>query len=102
MTSMHKVYNSDNKALKTFLVVTLTFGICYTPLFLLGVLETYVDFLIPDWIFLLTSWMPFCNCVCNVYIYCFFNKSYRQTAKKVLFRMFPRCKTSVVPQNINL
>ena len=87
--------NNDNKALKTFLVVTLTFAGCYTPFFTMRVVETTSGESAPDWVQFLTYWLLVSNSMFNVIIYCLFNKVFRQTAKKILSERFPCCYRSV-------
>ena len=88
-----------NKALKMFLVVTLSFAICFTPLLLTITVESYTGAHVPDWINFIISWLAFSNSGLNVFIYFLFNHSYRQTAKKLISKRFSCCKGSVVPVN---
>ncbi|XP_071801289.1 histamine H2 receptor-like [Asterias amurensis] len=48
--------NHDNKALKTFLVVTLTFACCYTPLIFSRTVESLLAIQSPNWLRFLTLW----------------------------------------------
>ncbi|XP_071801290.1 histamine H2 receptor-like [Asterias amurensis] len=89
--------NHNNKALKTFLVVTLTFACCWTPLILSRTIEMLTGALGPNWLQFLTLWLATCNSMCNVWIYCLFNSSFRQMAKTILSERFPCCNRSVAP-----
>ena len=87
--------NHDNKALKTFLVVTLTFAGCYTPFLTMQIVRSLPGKFIPDGLQFFTLWLVVSNSMFNVIIYCLFNKVFRQTAKKILFETFPCCKRSI-------
>ena len=89
----------ENKALKTFFVVTLTFSGCYTPALILRVVRS-LSVPIPHWLEFLTIWLLISNSMFNVIIYCLFNTSFRQTAKKILLGRFPCCNRSVAPISI--
>ncbi|XP_071801347.1 histamine H2 receptor-like [Asterias amurensis] len=93
--------NHDNKALKTFLVVTLTFAGCYTPHLTLKTL-TSLGVSTPRSLSFLFFWLVISNSMFNVIIYCLFNKVFRQTAKKILLERFPCCNRSVAPIEIEL
>ena len=92
--------NHDNKALKTFLVVTLTFAGCYTPFLTLQTAMYLPGVSIPEWLQFLTLWLLISNSMFNVIIYCLFNKAFRQTAKKILLERFPCCNRAVGPFEI--
>ncbi|XP_071801333.1 histamine H2 receptor-like [Asterias amurensis] len=94
-------YNHDNKALKTFLVVTLTFAGCYTPNLTLETLMSLSGVSAPGWLQFLSLWLVVSNSMFNVIIYCLFNKVFRQTAKKIISETFPCCNRSVAPIEIN-
>ena len=86
----------DNKALKAFLMVTLTFAACYTPSTVLRAVEGWTDWTSPHWLQFLTVWLVFANSAFNVFIYCLCNQAYRQTAKKIFQEKIPCCKSSAV------
>ncbi len=67
----------ENKALKTFLVVTLTFAGCYTPVLILRIVGSLSSVSPPDWLEFLTLWLMMSNSMFNVIIYCLFNKAFR-------------------------
>ncbi|XP_033635042.1 beta-1 adrenergic receptor-like [Asterias rubens] len=81
--------NHDNKALKTFLVVTLTFFGCYTPFLLVNAAESFTGVPSPNWLQFLTVWLNTSNSMFNVWIYCLFNSSFRQVAKAILLKTLP-------------
>ncbi|XP_071798773.1 beta-2 adrenergic receptor-like [Asterias amurensis] len=89
--------NRDNKALKTFLVVTLTFAGCFFPFALVRVGRSLTGKLIPNWLQFLSSWLGTSNSMFNVWIYCLFNSSFREMAKKVISERFPCFNRSVAP-----
>ena len=93
------INNHDNKALKTFLVVTLTFAGCYTPILVLKVMGS-LSVPPPHWLEFITFWLLISNSMFNVIIYCLFNTSFRQTAKKIISERFPFCNRSIAPINI--
>ena len=90
----------DNKALKSFLVVTFAFAICYTPFLLVRIIEGQMGTAIPDWLQFISTWLAACNSAFNVFIYCLFNTKYRQTAKQILLKRFCSCHVAVQPVNI--
>ncbi|XP_022081989.1 beta-1 adrenergic receptor-like [Acanthaster planci] len=91
----------DNKALKVFLMVTLTFAICYSPNSLLRLVEGLANWTSPDWLQFIAEWLFIANSAFNVFIYCLFNMAYRQMAKKVIQERILCCKHSAVgPVNI--
>ncbi|XP_022081688.1 5-hydroxytryptamine receptor 2-like [Acanthaster planci] len=91
----------DNKALKAFLMVTLTFAACYTPFAVLRSVEGLAGWSSPHWLEFLTIWLIVANSACNVFIYCLYNHAYRQMAKKILQERLSCCKSSVIgPVNI--
>ncbi|XP_038078513.1 trace amine-associated receptor 8b-like [Patiria miniata] len=91
----------EHKALKTFLVVTLTFCACYTPFATLRIMEGFTGWTTPDWLGFLTVCLLYSNSAFNVFIYCLFNQAYRQTAKKIITERLPCLKRSTVgPVNI--
>ncbi|XP_022081990.1 beta-4C adrenergic receptor-like [Acanthaster planci] len=93
--------NEGNKALKVFLMVTLTFAICYSPNSLLRLVEGLTNWTSPDWLQFIVEWLFFANSAFNVFIYCLFNQAYRQMAKKVIQERILCCKHSAVgPVNI--
>ncbi|XP_038069592.1 beta-1 adrenergic receptor-like [Patiria miniata] len=92
----------DNKALKTFLAVTLTFSFCFLPVVITRTVQAYTSVKIPDWLLCTVYWLSICNSGFNVFIYCLFNRSYRRTAKKMIVGLLPCCKGSVAPMNIQL
>ncbi len=94
--------NHDNRALKTFLVVTLTFAGCYTPHLAMRTATSLSGLSPPDWLQFLTAWLVASNSMFNVIIYCLFNKAFRQTAKKIIVKRFPCCNRSVAPVDIAL
>ncbi|XP_071801540.1 beta-1 adrenergic receptor-like [Asterias amurensis] len=89
--------NNHNKALKTFLVVTLTFFGCYTPFLLVNAAESFTGVPSPNWLQFLTAWLNTSNSMFNVWIYCLFNSSFRQVAKTILLKTFPCRDRSVAP-----
>ncbi|XP_038076924.1 histamine H2 receptor-like [Patiria miniata] len=90
----------DNKALKTFLVVTLTFVFCYTPYMVTRTVQLYTGVEYPDWTLFVISWLYVSNSAFNVFIYCLFNQAYRQMARRIISERFPSCKVSIAPVNI--
>ena len=92
--------NHDNKALKTFLVVTLTYAVCYTPFLTVQMVKSLPGKSIPGWLQFLTLWLLISNSMFNVIIYCLFNKAFRHKAKKILSERFPCCNRSVAPIEI--
>ncbi|XP_038078515.1 beta-4C adrenergic receptor-like [Patiria miniata] len=91
----------EHKALKTFLMVTLTFSMCYTPFSLVRMVEGFTGWITPDWLDILTACLLYSNSAFNVFIYCLFNQAYRQTAKKIITERLPCLKRSTVgPVNI--
>ena len=91
----------DNKALKVFLMVTVTFVICFSPTVLLRVVENIPDWTSPHWFQFLAKWLMVANSAFNVFIYCLYNQAYRQTARKIYRHVLPCCKVSHVgPVNI--
>ncbi|XP_038061214.1 trace amine-associated receptor 13c-like [Patiria miniata] len=90
----------DNKALKVFLLVTLTFAGCHTPFFVWKTVEGITGNAIPHWLEFAFAWLPVSNSAFNVFIYCLFHRVYRETAKKILAERFPCFKGSVAPVNI--
>ncbi|XP_022081687.1 trace amine-associated receptor 13c-like [Acanthaster planci] len=91
----------DNKALKAFLMVTLTFAACYTPFNLMRTVEGLANWTSPHWLEFLTMWLTAANSGFNVFIYCLFNEAYRQTAKKIIHQRLQCCmKSPVEPLNI--
>ncbi|XP_071799024.1 beta-1 adrenergic receptor-like [Asterias amurensis] len=89
--------NRDNKALKTFLVVTLTFVGCFFPFTLVRVGESLTGELSPNWLQFLSAWLGTSNSMFNVWIYCLFNSSFRERAKTIISERFPCCNRSVAP-----
>ncbi len=87
----------ENKALKTFLVVTLTFAGCCTPFWVIRVVESLNGHSSPSWLEFSTTLLNGSNSLFNVWIYCLFNSSFRQTAKTILLERFPCCNRSVAP-----
>ncbi|XP_071801349.1 histamine H2 receptor-like [Asterias amurensis] len=92
--------NHDNKALKTFLVVTSTYAVCYTPFLTVKVVKSLPGMSIPGWLQFITVWLLISNSMFNVIIYCLFNKLFRQKAKKILSERFPSCNRSIGPIEI--
>ena len=92
--------NQGNKAMKTFIVVSLSLAVCYTPFLISRVVESLSGVSSPDWLQFIVIWLSFCNSVFNVYIYCLFNQSFRQMAKKIISERLPCCNRSVAPVNI--
>ena len=89
--------NHDNKALKTFLVVTLTFAGCFFPFSLVRVVECLTSELSPTWLQFLSAWLGTSNSMFNVWIYCLFNSSFREMAKTIISKRFSCCNRSVAP-----
>ena len=95
----------DNKALKVFLMVTVTFVICFSPIVLLRVVENIPDWTSPHWFQFLAKWLMVANSALNVFIYCLYNQAYRQAAKKLIqerILLAPGCckHSAVGPVNI--
>ena len=87
----------DNKALKSFLIVTFTFATCFTPFFVMRLIYSQTGTALPDWLQFIIIWLAASNSALNVFIYCLFNKMYRQTAKKILLGRFRCCNVAVEP-----
>ena len=92
----------DNKAMKTAIVVTLTYVGCYTPFLIVRTVESYTGVSSPDWLHFIVMWLGMCNSMFNVYIYCLFNQSFRQMAKKIISERLPCCNRSVAPVDLDL
>lgn len=90
----------DNKALKTFLAVTIVWGVCYTPLSLTRVIESFIGVHSPYWLDMIVTWILACNSLFNVFIYSLFNKSFRKIAKTILSERLPCCNRLVAPVDI--
>ncbi|XP_071796353.1 QRFP-like peptide receptor [Asterias amurensis] len=90
-------HHHGNKALKTFLVVTLTLAGCYTPWLLVRVVESFNGELGPDWLKFSTSVLCTSNSIFNVWIYCLFNPSFRKVAITIVLERFPCRSRSVAP-----
>ena len=89
-----------NRAIKTFLAVTLTFSGCYAPFLILRAVESTLGISSPRWLMFLTSWLAISNSMFNVVIYCLFNNNFRQTAKKIISERCPCLFRSIEPMNI--
>ncbi|XP_038057728.1 beta-1 adrenergic receptor-like [Patiria miniata] len=86
----------DNKALRAFLVVTILFAVCWTPLRVVRVVAAITDKMQPIWLSFTAKGFAVSNSFFNVFIYCFFNRSFRQAAKRLMMRYFPCFKSSTV------
>ncbi len=86
--------NKENKALKTFLVVTLTFVGCCTPYLLVRAVNGDSS---PMWLEFSATLLGTGNSFFNVWIYCLFNSSFRKMAKTILLERFLCCNRSVAP-----
>ncbi|XP_022081736.1 histamine H2 receptor-like [Acanthaster planci] len=90
----------NNKALKTFFMVTLSFVCCYTPYLVARLVEYYSGKATSDLLSFLVISLYIVNSVFNVFIYCLFNQTYRRTAKKIITEKLQCCKrTAVGPVN---
>ncbi|XP_030838914.1 5-hydroxytryptamine receptor 1A-alpha-like [Strongylocentrotus purpuratus] len=87
----------DNKAIRTFLIITVTFTACWLPVTVARTLQASRAISLPAWIDFLVSWLSVANSFCNVFIYFFFNRSFKLAAKKMLAERFGCCQTSVMP-----
>ncbi|XP_071800879.1 trace amine-associated receptor 1-like [Asterias amurensis] len=97
-----KAQADQEKMLKTFLIVTVIFAICYTPNFVTYVVTTSMGVTPPPIIEWVVVWLTRCNSMFNVFIYCLYNESFRQVAKRILMGRFVCCKRSVAPVDIEL
>ncbi|XP_071801409.1 trace amine-associated receptor 1-like [Asterias amurensis] len=97
-----KAQADQEKMLKTFLFVTVIFAICYTPTFVTYVVTTLMGVTPPPIIEWVVVWLTISNSMFNVFIYCLFNESFRQVAKRIVMGRFVCCKRSVAPVDIEL
>ncbi|XP_071800880.1 trace amine-associated receptor 1-like [Asterias amurensis] len=97
-----KAQADQEKMLKTFLIVTVIFAICYTPNFVTYVVTTLMGVTPPPIIEWVVVWLTISNSMFNVFIYCLFNDSFRQVAKRIVMGRFVCCKRSVAPVDIEL
>ena len=89
----HRV--QDNKALRSFIAVTLTYSICYTPMLVSNTVAGFLDTEPPRWMVFAFLWLYISNSALNVVIYCLFNKAFRRKAKIILAKKFPCLNNSV-------
>ena len=85
----------DNKALRSFLAVTLTYSICYTPMLVRNIAVGFSCTELPRWMVFVFVWLYISNSALNVVIFCLFNKAFRQRAKKILAGRFTCFNNSV-------
>ncbi|XP_038076892.1 histamine H2 receptor-like [Patiria miniata] len=90
----------DNRALKAFLVVTLTLAGCFTPLMLCRSVESLAGVALPGWLEFSAVWLVYCNSALNVFIYCLFKQSYRRRAMGIVSKRLLCCRNSVEPVDI--
>ncbi|XP_022090245.1 beta-1 adrenergic receptor-like [Acanthaster planci] len=87
----------ENKALRAFLVVTILFAICWTPLRVVRIIAAITGETQPTWLTFTAKGFAVCNSFFNVFIYCFFNRSFRQATTRLMARYFLCPKASVAP-----
>ncbi|XP_033635861.1 octopamine receptor Oamb-like [Asterias rubens] len=97
-----KAQADQEKMLKTFIIVTVIFAICYTPNFVTYVVTTSMGVTPPPIFEWVVVWLTISNSMFNVFIYCLFNESFRQVAKRIVMGRFVCCKRSVAPVDIEL
>ncbi|XP_071807197.1 histamine H2 receptor-like [Asterias amurensis] len=91
----------DNKALRSFLVITVLFAVCWTPLRVARIFAAINQKQLENWIIFITKGFAICNSFFNVFIYCFFNHAFRSATKRLLNPYFPCCKATIAPATAN-
>ncbi|XP_038054939.1 beta-3 adrenergic receptor-like [Patiria miniata] len=79
----------DTKAVRTFLVVTVCFALCWMPIQGSRAYAAVSGSSLPNWLVFVTTWLAASNSFFNVCIYYVFNASFRSEARRALNRL--RC-----------
>ncbi|NP_001076554.1 trace amine associated receptor 12i [Danio rerio] len=78
----------ERKAAKTLAIVMGVFLLCWTPIFIASIIDSFLNFVTPAGVFDALIWFGYFNSTCNPLIYGFFYSCFQKAFKILLSSLF--------------